>query len=534
MSKTFTTPWSQMEDDLDERQAGGSAAPAGAGDAPDADWSDDPASPLRCRSSALQVNAQWSFFPLGGAVAWLAWSLVSRQGGAPGLSLGAALGILLLLLATGGLLVGARLTRRAAIHGFHRALMQDDSRVEELVQKLPIAAEMQPIWRAVQHHSANIQQRIGELLDQHKQVSLELSLTDAQKRQLEAVVQSVADPLLVIDAFDQVLLMNAAAAGLFKVDSKQTLRKPLSEIISDEKLVRIIRQAREADSRAAHRRFEHDLESRTYAVSMTPLSSGTPAVEDPPENPAESHGLVALFRDITKDREATRMKSEFVARAAHELRTPLTSIRAYVEMLVDGEAADEKTRREYLDIIQTSADRLGRMIDNILNISRIEAGTIRINKEPVAVSMVTKEAIDVVRPQAEAKKLTLTDELTPVVYRVAADRDMLYQAILNLLSNAIKYTPEGGKVHVRMTPREADRTISVEVSDTGVGIPREDLPRMFEKFFRVAANQKMAKGTGLGLNLVRHVVETIHEGKVTLASEVGKGSTFGMILPLCS
>jgi two-component system phosphate regulon sensor histidine kinase PhoR len=203
-------------------------------------------------------------------------------------------------------------------------------------------------------------------------------------------------------------------------------------------------------------------------------------------------------------------------------------------MLVDGEAGDEKTRGEYLDIIQTSADRLGRMIDNILNISRIEAGTIRINKEPVAVSVLTREAIDVVRPQAVAKKLTLTDELTPVIYRVQADRDMLYQAILNLLSNAIKYTPEGGIVHVRITPCEADRTICVEVRDSGVGIPPEDLPRMFEKFFRVEANQRLAKGTGLGLNLVRHVIETIHDGKVTLTSEVGKGSTFGMILPLCS
>jgi len=119
------------------------------------------------------------------------------------------------------------------------------------------------------------------------------------------------------------------------------------------------------------------------------------------------------------------------------------------------------------------------------------------------------------------------------MFRVQADRDMLYQAILNLLSNAIKYTPEGGRVQVRISPREADRTISIEVSDTGAGIPKEDLPRMFEKFFRVAANQKMAKGTGLGLNLVRHIVETIHEGKVTLTSEVGKGSTFSMILPLC-
>jgi two-component system phosphate regulon sensor histidine kinase PhoR len=240
------------------------------------------------------------------------------------------------------------------------------------------------------------------------------------------------------------------------------------------------------------------------------------------------------LRDVTKKREADKMKSEFVARAAHELRTPLSSIRAYVEMLVDGEAADEQMRKEYYDIIQTSADRLGRMIDNMLNISRIEAGTVRINKEPVAVSIIVKEAVDVVRPQADEKGISLIDDLTPVAYRIQADRDMIYQAVLNLLSNAIKYTPRDGKVQVRMTPHEENGTLCIEVSDTGVGIPKEDLPKMFEKFFRVEANKKMAKGTGLGLNLVKNIVETIHEGKVTLTSEVGKGSTFGMVLPLLS
>jgi signal transduction histidine kinase len=109
---------------------------------------------------------------------------------------------------------------------------------------------------------------------------------------------------------------------------------------------------------------------------------------------------------------------------------------------------------------------------------------------------------------------------------------MVYQAVLNLLSNAIKYTPEGGSVHVRITPHEENRTIAVEVSDTGVGIPKEDLPKMCRKFFRVEANKKMAKGTGLGLNLVKHIVETIHGGKMTLKSEVGKGSTFGIVFPL--
>jgi two-component system phosphate regulon sensor histidine kinase PhoR len=115
---------------------------------------------------------------------------------------------------------------------------------------------------------------------------------------------------------------------------------------------------------------------------------------------------------------------------------------------------------------------------------------------------------------------------------VSADRDLLYQAVLNLVSNAVKYTPEGGQVTVRMTPREEQRTMLIEVTDTGAGIPKEDLPRMFEKFFRVEKNKQMAKGTGLGLNLVKQIVEQVHGGQISLQSEVGKGSTFGITLPL--
>jgi two-component system phosphate regulon sensor histidine kinase PhoR len=286
--------------------------------------------------------------------------------------------------------------------------------------------------------------------------------------------------------------------------------------------------AREADSRVARRRAEQEIGDRLFAIALSPVAGEGSKESDG----AVQHGVVAILRDITKDRQASKNKSEFVAHVAHELRTPLASIRAYVELLVDGEAADEKTRTEYYETIQSSAERLGRLIDNMLNISRIEAGTVRVNKEPVAIAMIVKEAAEMLRPQAEEKGVTLTEELTPVVYRVLADRDLIHEAIVNLLSNAIKYTPTGGRVSLRMTPQEQTRRIRIEVSDTGAGIPAEDIPRMFEKFFRVEANKKLAKGTGLGLSLVKQIVENVHNGELTLASEVGKGSTFAMVLPL--
>jgi two-component system phosphate regulon sensor histidine kinase PhoR len=201
-------------------------------------------------------------------------------------------------------------------------------------------------------------------------------------------------------------------------------------------------------------------------------------------------------------------------------------------MLTDGEAQDEKTKREFYEIISAETDRLHRLIENILNISRIESGVVKVVKEPISLTAVVKQAIDVASPQAKAKSHKLAEQLAPVYYQVEADRDMIYQAVLNLLSNAIKYTPDGGTITVRVSVDERRSVAVCDVSDTGAGIPPEDLPRIFDKFYRVPANSKLAKGTGLGLTLVKHIIETVHDGKMSVTSEIGKGSTFSFELPV--
>ena len=226
------------------------------------------------------------------------------------------------------------------------------------------------------------------------------------------------------------------------------------------------------------------------------------------------------------------MKNDFVSNVSHELRTPLASIKAYIEMLIDGEADDEKTKREFYEVIQNESNRLSRLIDNILNISRIESGLVKINKQPQSLTVILKEAIEVIAPQAKGKQITLLEQLTPVFYQTIADRDMLYQAVLNLLSNAVKYTPEAGTITIQTEVDESKKLVSARISDTGVGIPPKDLPFVFDKFYRVEANSRMAKGTGLGLSLVKHIVETVHHGRIFVESTQGKGSTFGFELDL--
>jgi two-component system phosphate regulon sensor histidine kinase PhoR len=236
---------------------------------------------------------------------------------------------------------------------------------------------------------------------------------------------------------------------------------------------------------------------------------------------------------MTKEKEVAEMKNDFVSNVSHELRTPLASIKAYVEMLIDGEADDEKTQREFYEVIQNEANRLSRLIDNILNISRIESGLVKINKQPQSLMVILKEAIEVITPQAKGKQIKIEEQLTPAFYQTIADKDMLYQAALNLFSNAVKYTPEEGTITVKTVVNEAQKKVITTISDTGIGIPPKDLPFVFDKFYRAEANNHMAKGTGLGLSLVKHIVETVHHGRIFVESHVGKGTTFGFELDLC-
>jgi two-component system phosphate regulon sensor histidine kinase PhoR len=241
---------------------------------------------------------------------------------------------------------------------------------------------------------------------------------------------------------------------------------------------------------------------------------------------------VAVLHDITREKEISQMKNDFVSHVSHELKTPLASITAYAEMLVDGEAQDDATRGEFYSVIQSQAQRLNRLIEDILNISRIESGLIKVAKEPASMTMLIRDAVQMIRSYAAEKNITVNEQ-TPIIFdQVMADKDMISQVIINLLSNAVKYTPAGGVVHIGAEVDEADGIVRVTVTDNGVGIPAKDLPHVFDKFYRVAVNNKCAKGTGLGLNLVKQIVEKVHEGRVFVTSEQGKGSTFGFELPM--
>jgi two-component system, OmpR family, phosphate regulon sensor histidine kinase PhoR len=382
---------------------------------------------------------------------------------------------------------------------------------------------------------------VGRAKLQVKELEIQLKVATAERQHAEAIIYSISDGVLVTDPFDELVLANESAARTFDFELTTADRSPVDRVLNDPKMIALIKEMRQSNSRTGRRIVEHQVRTplgeRIYKITLSCVAdtASEPVLRDGKPLPGlgeHGAGVVAVLHDMTREKEVAEMKNDFVSNVSHELRTPLASIKAYVEMLIDGEADDDRTRREFYEVIQNESNRLSRLIDNILNISRIESGLVKISKQPQSMSVILKDAIDVINPQARGKSITIIEKLTPLFYQTIADKDMLYQAVLNLLSNAIKYTPENGTITVENTVDEAKKTVSTRISDTGVGIPPKDLPFVFDKFYRAEANNHMAKGTGLGLSLVKHIVETVHKGRMFVESNVGKGSCFGFELRL--
>lgn len=372
--------------------------------------------------------------------------------------------------------------------------------------------------------------RLSEL--EHAQAALEVRLHRASRQyeRVKAILDAVADPIIAVDDYNELLLANPAAEELFQFDASSTERRAVGQLVRCEKLVELL-SASTRRKTPGSRTEEMEIEdprrgAAWYRVHAARLVESSDDGQQPHVGPC---GAVAVLREIGSLKAMQKRNAEFVSAVSHEMKTPLAGIRAYVELLADGDAEDEAQREEFLHVIQSQADRLQRLVENLLNLARIEAGVVQVNKQRRPLNELLEEAIHVVQPSAEAKQIRLVAELSPLYLGVLADRDMLLQAAINLLSNAIKYTPQGGQVTLRS--RLADDQVVFEVQDTGVGLSDEDCQRVFEKFYRVKKDQNMASGTGLGLPLAKHIVEDVHAGRLTVQSRLGVGSTFTVTLP---
>jgi len=365
--------------------------------------------------------------------------------------------------------------------------------------------------------------------EQIRDLRVRSRIMETERDQLRGVLGAMRDAVVVTDAFDEVVHLNDAAKAIFReatAAAGSADRAVIDAVIKDQRLRQAIRETREAGDVKDSRVIEHEIAAEGRSTAYQVMLSCLPNHKD------EVGAVVTVLHDLSREREVAEMKSEFVSKASHELRTPLSSIRAYVEMLVDGEANDEAARREFYTIIQNETERLSRMIDNMLNISRIEAGIIQIERVSVDFRTLLSRAVETLGPQAREKDIGLSVKAPPVDLTAEGDADMLYQVVLNLLSNSIKYTPAGGRVTLTADSDNLTRSVVVSVQDTGLGIPPDALPRLFEKFYRIENFKRVAKGTGLGLNLCKHIVETVHKGQIGVESKLGMGSKFWFSVPM--
>jgi len=234
-------------------------------------------------------------------------------------------------------------------------------------------------------------------------------------------------------------------------------------------------------------------------------------------------------RDVTEFRRAERLRRDLTANVSHELRTPLTSIKGFTETLLAGAWADEQACRRFLTIIDAEATRLMTLVDDLMALSRLESRAEPMEFRPVRLDAVVEEAASRLRPQAAQHQIALRTSAANAAV-VTADADRLLQVFTNLIDNAIKFTPEGGTVEVTLRQDGADAVVSV--ADSGRGIPADDLPRIFDRFYRVERSRsREAGGSGLGLAIAKHIVDA-HGGRLTAASRIGSGSTFSVALPL--
>ncbi len=378
---------------------------------------------------------------------------------------------------------------------------------------------------------------ITEKKEIEEQSSNYLEELEEAKAQDEAILASIGDGLIVTDLTKRVLLVNKAAENMLGYTEQELLGKlwvavvrpkeDNGEELPPDKLLlnkvmsssSLIVTATIADS--------YNFTKKNGEMFPVAVTASKVAIE------GETVGAIVVFRDITKDKEIDKAKTEFVSLASHQLRTPLSAIRWYTEMLLAGDAGTlSEKQKKYLAEVQYGNQRMVSLVNALLNVSRLELGTFVIEPELIDIDDIAKSVIDEQRPQINEKKITFAYRVAPNVPKISADPKLLRIVFQNLLSNAVKYTPCGGAIELSISLDKEKRHIAIQVVDTGYGIPENQQDKIFTKLFRADnVRDKDTDGTGLGLYIVKSIIEH-SAGTIRFESEENKGTTFYITLPI--
>jgi two-component system phosphate regulon sensor histidine kinase PhoR len=339
-----------------------------------------------------------------------------------------------------------------------------------------------------------------------------------ERNQSAAVLASMSEGVVVIGPNQRVIFCNAAFCRAVNIEIATWEGRPVVEVIPNADLLSFVEQVRTVNAPITSELIVGSVRTRSFAVTATPIRSND-----------TTSGSVIVLHDISELRRLERARRDFVANVSHEFKTPLTAIQGFAETLLSGALEDAEHSRKFIEIIRENAVRLGRLTDDLLKLAQIEAGKLELQRQPVAVNSVIQPCLEVARLKADQKNLTLDTDCRADLPLVNGDSLCLQQVLQNLLDNAVRYSPTGGRIIVRAFVRGSEIVISV--SDSGVGIPKAEQERIFERFYRADASRSREDGgTGLGLSIAKHLVEA-HGGRIQVQSEVGIGSTFSVFLP---
>jgi len=361
-------------------------------------------------------------------------------------------------------------------------------------------------------------QRIGFQLEKIV-VELEQLQKQIAKREsgMQTIFSAMQDALLVVDSNRQVILTNETFRKLFDAP-EISLATPLLEIVRDPTLDRVLTNAFSGDGPVRCELTLDDSQIELHAVA-TKNEAG------------QITGALILFHDITELKKMDQVRRDFVANVSHELRTPLSILRGYIETLLDSPTTSREELTRILRVMERHSNRLELLVEDLLTLAQLESGNPDLQLGDVDLSSFFREMIHDWERKLTSKQLNVVVDVPPDLSSIRVDRTRLQEALYNLLDNAVKYSRERGEI--RLSARQRDGEIALSVSDEGIGVAKEDLPRVFERFYRAdkARSADKVGGTGLGLAIVKHIAQ-LHGGRVEAESELGKGTTVHMILPL--
>ena len=339
----------------------------------------------------------------------------------------------------------------------------------------------------------------------------------AENGQFNTMLNYMADGVIITDSQGIVRLINPASAKLLSLTEKAALGHSFAEVVRHHQLIDLWQRCQD-DRREVTAAVEIGRELFLQAI-VTPFEAHS------------AQGYLVILQDLTTVRHLQTVRRDFVSNVSHELRTPLASLRVIIETLQDGAYDDPATAVRFLNRAATEIDVLTQMVEELLELSRIESGQVPLRLQNTAVADLLLKPLDRLQPQAERAGIQLILDLPAALPKVLADPERVHQIVTNLLHNAIKFTPQGGKITLQAYPDTADDAVVIAVHDTGLGIPKEDLGRIFERFYKSdRARTRSLGGTGLGLAISRHMVQ-LHNGRIWVTSKENKGSSFYFTLP---